>query len=135
MKYSNTYKSNDWVIENMVSFCRSVLGNILISIQIGQFNCVVAWSFWLCDIIDVIEHDVYHLNYYLLKDLYHRDVLATCACFFQSKFYVTVCMLWINIHVPSICKRKKYWIPENFRFPVFNVFTCFEMSWTRFDHF
>ena len=24
--------------------------------------------------------------------------------------------------------RKKYWIPENFQLPVFNGFTCFEMS-------
>ena len=31
----------------------------------------------------------------------------------------------------SICIRRKYWIRENFRLPVFDGFTCFEMSWTR----
>ena len=31
--------------------------------------------------------------------------------------------------------KRKYWIRENFRLPVFDGFTCFEMSWTRFDHF
>ena len=35
----------------------------------------------------------------------------------------------------SIYIRKKCWIRENFRLPVFDRFTCFEMSWTRFDHF
>ena len=35
----------------------------------------------------------------------------------------------------SIYKRRKYWIRENFRLPVFDGFTCFEMRWTRLDHF
>ena len=50
--------------------------------------------------------------------------------------------LWIDLwHVlptfllSSIYIRRKYWILEIFRLLVFNGFTCFEMSWTRFDHF
>ena len=35
----------------------------------------------------------------------------------------------------SIYIRRKYWIRENFRLPVFDGFTCFEISWARFDHF
>ena len=35
----------------------------------------------------------------------------------------------------SIYIRRKYWIRENFRLPVFDGFTCLEMSWTWFDHF
>ena len=31
--------------------------------------------------------------------------------------------------------RKKYWIHENFRHPVFDGFTAFEMFWTLFDRF
>ena len=31
--------------------------------------------------------------------------------------------------------RRKYWFRANFRFPVFDGFTCFGMSWTRFDYF
>ena len=38
-------------------------------------------------------------------------------------------------HESSIYIRRKYWIRKNFRLPVFDGFTCFEMSWTRFDHF
>ena len=31
--------------------------------------------------------------------------------------------------------RRKNWFRTNFRFPVFDGFTLFEMSWTRFDYF
>ena len=34
----------------------------------------------------------------------------------------------------STCTRRKHWICENFRLPVFVPFARFEMSWTRFDH-
>ena len=30
---------------------------------------------------------------------------------------------------------RKYWFRANFRFPVFDGFTRFGMSWTRFDYF
>ena len=40
-----------------------------------------------------------------------------------------------HVLLSSIYIRRKYWIRENFRLPVFDGFTCFEMSWTRFDHF
>ena len=31
--------------------------------------------------------------------------------------------------------RRKYWFGGNFRLPVFDRFTRFRMSWTRFDYF
>ena len=31
--------------------------------------------------------------------------------------------------------RRKYWFQENFRHLVFDRFTCFGMSWTRFEFF
>ena len=35
----------------------------------------------------------------------------------------------------SLYMRGKCWIRENFRHPVFDGLTCFEMSLTHFDHF
>ena len=44
--------------------------------------------------------------------------------------------LWnFYILLSSINIGRKYWIRENFRHPVFDGFTCLEMSWTQFDHF
>ena len=40
-----------------------------------------------------------------------------------------------SLILSSKCIRRKYWIRENFRLSVFDGFICFEMSWTRFDHF
>ena len=47
--------------------------------------------------------------------------------------------LWIAFEffflLTSMYVRKNYWIRVNYRLPVFDGFTCFEVSWTRFDHF
>ena len=45
---------------------------------------------------------------------------------FKSKFAIFI-FFYIS--------RKKYWFRANFWFPVFHGFTCFGMSWTRFDYF
>ena len=59
-------------------------------------------------------------------------------CFFYTYFIIFVKSkaLW-NPHtlLSSIYIRRKNWIRENFRHVVFEGFTCFETSWTRFDHF
>ena len=46
----------------------------------------------------------------------------------------TLCKL-LPFLLSSIYIRRKHWIRENFRLPVFDGLTCFEMSWTRLDHF
>ena len=42
-----------------------------------------------------------------------------------------------NAHIFTFfyISRKKYWFRANFRFLVFDGFTHFRMSWTRFDYF
>ena len=52
-------------------------------------------------------------------------------------FFTCVWISGVIIHflLSSIHIRWKYWIRKNFRLPVFDGFTCFEMSWTRFDYF
>ena len=41
----------------------------------------------------------------------------------------------MNIFTFFYISRKKYWFCANFRFPVFDGFTRFGMSWTLFDYF
>ena len=51
-------------------------------------------------------------------------------------FSFSVCsLISINIFTFFYINRKKYWLHENFRLPVFDRFTRFRMSWTRFDYF
>ena len=49
--------------------------------------------------------------------------------------YTTLMFLHNIISLSSIYIRRKYWIRENFWLPIFDWFTCFEMSWTRFYNF
>ena len=67
----------------------------------------------------------------LLKFLF----VVQCVYFLQYKR-----KSWFrkNFQLPvfhGLYTRRKYWIRENFRPPVFDGLTCFEMSWTRLDHF
>ena len=52
--------------------------------------------------------------------------------FFKGEFDKSVSIFFVmvsaNFSLSSIYIRRKYWIRENFRFPVFDEFTCFEMS-------
>ena len=53
----------------------------------------------------------------------------------KTKIVSTYKILVAMFLLSSIYIRKKYWIRENFLLPVFDGFTCFEVSWTRFDHY
>ena len=51
----------------------------------------------------------------------------TLKLLFSSEFAFILPSLLIS----SIYVRRKYWICENLQLPVFDGFTCYEMSWTR----
>ena len=46
-----------------------------------------------------------------------------------------VCCLTSFIIIFFYKSRRKYWFHENFRFPIFDRFSRFGMSWTWFDYF
>ena len=50
---------------------------------------------------------------------------------FSLSLYIYIFLFLLS----SMYIRRKYWIRENFRLPVFDGFTCFEMSRTQFDNF
>ena len=75
-----------------------------------------------------------------VKILYFTALLILCFVIYRIWRFQLCNFLLIIVSVylfllSSIYIRRKYWIRENFRLPVFDGFTCFEMSWTRFDHF
>ena len=48
----------------------------------------------------------------------------------------SMCNAWYSfIFTFFYINRRKYWFRANFRFSVFDGFTRFGMSWTRFDYF
>ena len=52
-----------------------------------------------------------------------------------SKIKILINLNLDNIFAFFYINRKKYWFRENFRIPVFDGFTRFRVSWTRFDYF
>ena len=48
--------------------------------------------------------------------------------FLIDQYFFEECSDFENFLLSSIYIRRKYWIRENFRLPVFDGFTCFEMS-------
>ena len=64
-----------------------------------------------------------------IQNLFHSMLRCIAAVIAQNTDFEQILLL------SSIYIRRKHWIRENFRLPVFDGFTCFEMSWTRFDHF
>ena len=58
-----------------------------------------------------------------------------CNCMFE-KYKLHLAYFWkLLIFTFFYISRRKYWFRANFRFPVFDGFTRFGMSWTRFDYF
>ena len=51
------------------------------------------------------------------------NVSTLFSGFLSFKFFFSFVFLLSSIYI-----RRKYWIRENFRLPVFDGFTCFEMS-------
>ena len=54
--------------------------------------------------------------------------------FFKYCICISI-ILFFYLVLSSICIRRKYWIRDYFRIPVFDGFTCFEMSLTQLNHF
>ena len=46
-----------------------------------------------------------------------------------------ICAIEISFFIFFYINWIKYWFRKNFRFPVFDGFTRFRISWTRFDYF
>ena len=72
------------------------------------------------------------------KACHNMYCIQFCRGFHWHNGHAAVSLFFFRIFsfsLSSIYIRRKYWIRENFRHPVFNRFTCFGRSWTRFDHF
>ena len=61
-------------------------------------------------------------------------ILLMLCQIYLNKFSVCTVMFFIFL-LFYIYMRRKYWIRENFWHPVFDRFTCFEMSWTWFHYY
>ena len=99
----------------------------------------VVWILYMCSLKTILKN-IYG-DFSVLEKLqsYNRNKLLTFGFFLFKKIgghsekeIFTELEIFL---LSSIYIRRKYWIRENFRLPVFDGFTCFEMSWTRFDHF
>ena len=55
-----------------------------------------------------------------VTDLHHKHA--------RTQKMLELMMIIVSFLLSSIYIRRKYWIRENFRLPVFDGFTCFEMS-------
>ena len=62
----------------------------------------------------------------------YNVVIIDCSLDYKwfTKNHSSYCFL-----LSSTYRKRKYWIRENFRLPVFDGFIWFERFWTRFDHF
>ena len=80
-------------------------------------------------------------RFYALQNIFHKNKIihihtnANKVYFFVDCFKAVIFCCKIIDFFPffsflfsSICIKRKYWIRENFRHPVFGGFTCFEMS-------
>ena len=57
------------------------------------------------------------------------------VCYFYKTFQSVDFLFIFIIFTLFYINRRKYWFRANFRFPVFDGFTRFRMSWSRFDYF
>ena len=66
--------------------------------------------------------------FYVKRDIYFFKKMY--FFFLNNKGFLCIkdILFLLNFLLSSIYIRIKYWIRENFRLPVFNGFTCFEMS-------
>ena len=81
-------------------------------IQIFKTNQIIKFVGWWLS---------FYRNYFKGKEKNRKEAYLNIELFhFLTFFYID---------------RRKYWFRANFRFPVFDRFTRFGMSWTRFDYF
>ena len=106
--------------QNLYKWKKVSLCKYLVRDKCLYMRCLCVCMFW--------RHSF--VSYVLLFDhrlsMWYHSQFPRCL----SRYFSLFCFL-----LSSICIRRKYWIRENFQHRVFDGFTCFQTSWTGFDHF
>ena len=132
--FYRTYAETDSASEGThVRWWGSDSKSLISDLIINDFDdrCYLIFSF--CSMTSLSEATYVSFFAYVKISLWKVSQFFVKKCNFLFPF--SFFPLFFLFLLYSIYIRRKFWIRENFLYPVFDGFTCFEVSWTRFDHF
>ena len=140
IKFPIAYESFSWIIIFLFS---TVFEYFLFwSSYIKKLNLKISLTHWREKLWNLLRKCMFKWNrkyflshFYLCSPFYWNILICSFKGIFCAGFQFYLLKKSLNFLLSSIYIRRKYWIRKNFRLPVFDGFTCFEMSRTRFDHF